>query len=59
MNDTEPKLVTVEEWAAIERKRIAAYVRYWKKELKENPEQYVEKMPLGEWDEDYAMFDGS
>jgi hypothetical protein len=59
MDTTEPKLVTVEEWAAIERRRISAYVWYWKKALKENPEQYVEKMPLGDWDDDYAMYDGA
>ena len=50
--------ITLEAFLASEQEDLAKFKRWWTKMQKEtSPDQFPEVMPLGEWWEQYQMFD--
>ena len=49
--------VTIEEWEAQEMERIREFVIHWTRAIKDDPTSYPDRMDLGEWDEQYRIFE--
>jgi len=39
-----------------ETKRLTTFERYWHKEARENPEQFLFELEPGDWDEQFRCF---
>lgn len=48
---------TVDEWAEDERRRLAEFVEHWKLASSVDSEHWPEKMPAGEWDEQFRVYE--
>ena len=48
---------TLEVFLQQERERLIKFENYWKKNQKETPDIFPETLMLGDWDENYNIFD--
>jgi len=50
--------VDITEWAQGERVRLEDFIRMWADNHSVTPDEFPDKMPEGEWDEQFRSFEG-
>jgi hypothetical protein len=48
----------LDEWLREEEYRLRAFAAWWRSERAGSPEQFPDRMPAGEWDEQYRCWGG-
>lgn len=51
-------LTAIDVWAELAKREIDRFVDNWKREAREDPEMHPERLPLGEWDEQFRWVAG-
>ena len=51
--------VNLERWVFLEKRRLDEFAAHWLVEAVKNPMHFPQSLPLGEWDEQYRLWEGA
>ena len=54
--DTSKPKLSLEEFVALEQKRLVSFNWYWRNRQKERPSLFPDEMLTGDWDEQFHLF---